>query len=215
MLSLCLIEDNKKLWALLHQWLLDEGWRCDRYTSVEKLSEKHFVRYHVFLVDVMLPWENGYSFVKRIRERSDVWIIMLTAKGWIDDKKLWFTAWADDYLVKPFSLDELTMRIQALSTRLSDIAYYNYENIFIDWKSRLARKWDEVLHLTPIEWEVIWCLLAHKWVVASRADIIEHVRWADEMRWMSRSLDVTISHLRSKFSKDMINTIAWVGYQIA
>lgn len=215
MLSICLIEDNKKLWTLVHQWLLDEWWRCDRYTSVEKLSEKHFMRYHIFLVDVMLPGQDWFSFVQTLRECSDVGVIMLTAKWSLDDKKVWFDAWADDYLVKPFSLDELILRIEALSTRLSDISYYTFWEIFIDWKSRLARKWEEILHLTPIEREVLKCLLAHTWVVAQRADIIEHVRWADEMRWMSRSLDVTISHLRSKLSKEMIQTIPWIWYQIA
>ena len=214
MLSICLIEDNKKLWPLIHQWLIEAGRRCDRYSSVEKLSEKHFVRYHIFLVDVMLPGEDGYSFVERIRERSDVGIIMITAKWSLADKQTWFDAWADDYIVKPFSIEELNMRIEALSTRLSDIAYYTYGDIFIDWKSRLARNGEKILHLTPIEWEVLGCLLSHKWVVAQRADIIDHVRWADEMRGMSRSLDVTISHLRSKLGKEIINTIPGVWYQI-
>ncbi len=215
MLSLCLIEDNKKLWPLVHQWLLEAWWRCDRYSSVEKLSEKHFVRYHIFLVDVMLPGEDGYSFVEKLRERSDVWIIMLTAKWSMEDKKTGFAVWVDDYLVKPFSMEELKMRIEALSTRLTDTAFYTFEEIFIDRKSRLARKWDTVLHLTPIEWEVLGCLLRNKWVVAQRADIIDHVWGADEMRWMSRSLDVTISHLRSKLTKQMIQTVAGVWYQIA
>ena len=214
MLHICLVEDNVKLWDMVQQSLLEEWYMCDWYTSVEKIDAWKQARYHVFLVDVMLPWEDGISFAARLREESKVWIIMLTAKSWMHDKEAWFDSGADDYITKPFKMRELILRIDALSQRLEPTNFFKLWDIFIDRKSRCAKKWWELVHLTPTEWEVMWCLLRGKWSVCRRADLIEHVWWTDEMYGMNRSLDVSIANIRKKLWKECIDTTPWVWYQL-
>jgi len=214
MLSLCLIEDNKKLWNLLQQALLEEWYACDWYTSAEKVSFNNITKYHIFIIDVMLPGEDGYSFAKRLREAVPVGIIFLTARWSLQDKQQWFEAGADDYIVKPFVTDELVMRIDSLSTRIKDIHYFVFNDISIDWKGREIKKGDAYMHLTPIEWEVLWYLLRNVWLVCNRTDIIEYVRGTDDLFSMSRSLDVTIANIRKKLDKKMIETITNVWYKI-
>ncbi len=214
MLSLCLIEDNQKLWSMLQESLIDEWYSCDRYQSVESFPIKHSSRYHIFLLDVNLPWSDGISLAKTLRELWTVGIIFLTANWTIGDKTKWFNAWADDYIVKPFTTAEVILRIESLSTRLSDKHYFVYNDIYIDWKHREAKKWETQIHLTPIEREVLWYLLKNAWYQCNRSDIIDHVRWHDAMFSMSRSLDVAIAHLRSKLHKELIETISGVWYKL-
>ncbi len=214
MISLCLIEDNQKLGSMISEVLIDEWYHCDRYESVESFPIQHSLRYHIFLLDINLPWEDGLSFATKLREWWTVGIIFLTAKWTLDDKMKWFDAWADDYLVKPFETKELIARIDSLTTRLSEQYYYVFDDIYIDQKNREVKKWESHIHLTPIEREVLWFLLRSTGFVCSRWDIIDHVRWHDALFSMSRSLDVTIAHLRSKLQKEMIETVSGVWYKI-
>lgn len=214
MLSLCLIEDTEKLWTLIQETLIDEGFLCDRYTSVEAFPTKHISRYHIFLLDINLPGTDGVTFAKELREVWPMGIIFLTAKGSLSEKEEWFATWADDYIVKPFSPKELIMRIDALSSRLTDIHYFEYKDIYIDWKHHEAKRWSTHIHLTPIEREVLGYMLRYVWLPCQRSDIIDHVWWYDAMFSMSRSLDVTIARLRNKLDKELIETISWVWYKI-
>ncbi len=214
MLSLCLVEDNMKLWKLLHASLCDAWYVCDWYTAAEDFSFDMLDTYHIFLIDVMLPGEDGFSFAEKLRERARVGIIFLTAKWSLQDKKEWFGVWADDYIVKPFVTQELILRIESLAMRISDTHYYTYEDIIIDREAREAKKSGEVVHLTPIEWEVVWYLLRNIWLACNRTDIIEYVWSTDDIFSMSRSLDVAIATIRKKLDKRMIETITNVWYKI-
>lgn len=214
MLSLCLIEDNQKLWSMLQESLIDEWYSCDRYQSVESFPPQHSSRYHIFLLDINLPGADGLSLADTLREHSDVGIIFLTANGTLDDKVKGFDAWADDYIVKPFATAELVARIESLSSRLSDKHYFVYKDIYIDQKHREIKKWDTHIHLTPTEREVLWCLLKDAWYQCNRGDIIEHVWWYDALFSMSRSLDVAIAHLRKKLHKEMIETVSGIWYKL-
>lgn len=214
MLILALIEDNEKIGNLLQQALFDEWYTCDRHTSVEAIDQKKFLTYHIFLVDVMLPWEDGIHFAERVREKSKAGIIFLTAKSTIDDKEQWFNAWADDYITKPFKTKELFMRIDALAQRLEPTVFFQIKNVLIDWENRLITKDQKIIHLTPTEREIVWCLLRSKWIVCLRANLIEHVWWIDELFGMNRSLDVAIANIRKKLWKQFIETIPWVGYKL-
>ena len=214
MLSICLIEDNKKLWLMIQESMIDEWYTCDRYDSVEKFPTKHSSRYHIFLLDVNLPGMSGYEFGAQLRDVWPVGIIFLTANWTIEDKMKWFDAGADDYLVKPFSTKELVLRIESLSMRLSDKHYFVYGELYIDRKNHEVKKGEQHIHLTPIEREVLWYMLKSVWFACSRADIIDHVWWYDALFSMSRSLDVTIAHLRKKLDKWFIETISGVWYKV-
>lgn len=214
MLNICLVEDNEKLGNLLHKELLDAWYASDRYTSVESIDLAKSMRYHIFVLDIMLPWQDGISFAEQLRGHSKVGIILLTAKSTFDAKKEGFEAWVDDYLTKPFKTKELCMRIDALAQRLETSHYYKLDDIFIDRKNRLAKKWDKMVHLTPTEREVMGCLVRNNWLLCQRVDIIEHVWWTDELFWMNRSLDVTIAHIRKKLWQECVETVPWVWYKL-
>lgn len=213
MLSLCLIEDNEEIGELVHDALERKWLNIDRFRSAEQVKLPEYVSgYDIFLIDVMLPWKDGFTLAWEIRDISQAGIIFLTAKWELADKEEAFYQWADDYLTKPFSVKELLLRIEALGQRLPQEVRYTRWDCTIYRQRRKVIKWDKEVHLSPIEREVLWCLLRHEWVVCSRADIIEYTRWGDALFTMSRSLDVTISHLRKKLHKEMIETVTWVGY---
>ena len=171
-------------------------------------------KYHIFILDVMLPGMDWFEFAKLIREKTFAGIIFLTAKSTLQDKASWFEAGADDYMTKPFETKELLFRINALSKRLEDIQFVQYDNIFIDVKSYLARKSGELVHLTPNEWWVLTCLIQARGMVVQRTDILEDVWWGEAIFSMSRSLDVTITYLRKKLSPQLIETVVWIWYKM-
>lgn len=210
--SLCLVEDNQTLWSLIHQWLMEEGFECTWYTSAEDV--KDIEKYDCFLLDVMLPWQDWYSLWAHIRKQSNAGIIFLTAKWQLQDKSQWFEAWGDDYLVKPFAMQELTMRIDALLERIPNQSVYIAEDIVINFDKRTVSKKNNVIHLTPIERKVLETLHNNVWIPCSRVVLVEAWRGHEDLFSMSRSLDVTIANLRSKLGKTCIITISKIGYQL-
>ena len=199
---------------MVYEWLLEAWYDCDRYMSVEETSETDISDYHLFVLDVMLPGVDGFSFGKEIRKHSEAGIIFLTAKSWLDDKIEWFDLGGDDYLTKPFKMKELIARIDALSTRLEPTHYITIWDVSLDRKARSIRKHNELVHLTPTEWELVWFLLKNRWSVCRRADIIEYIWWGDQVYEMSRSLDVAVANIRKKLGKEFITTLPWVWYQL-
>lgn len=214
MLSLCLVEDNKKLGMLIQESLAEIWYTCDWYQSVEELPQDSISRYHIFLLDVNLPGVSWFDFAKTLKKTESVGIIFLTANWTIDDKQEGFDAWADDYITKPFAVKELILRIKSLSKRLSKTWFFIYNEFIIDCKNHKAKHATTPIHLTPTEWLVLEYLIRRAGSVCQRTDIIDEVWWYEAVYTMSRSLDVTIAHLRNKLDKQLIETIAWVGYTI-
>jgi len=215
MLKICLFEDNTKIGALTQRWLQKRWCHCDRFTSYDEWKERKLtMSYHLFLIDVMLPGIDGTQIAEKIRLWSDAWIIFLTAKSWLEDKIKWFNNGWDDYITKPFKMEELCLRIDALASRLSSSHYVSFGDLSIDIKNRSVTKGKEDIHLTPTERAVLSLLIAKRPWTATRADIIEEVWWWDQLFEMRRSLDVVIVALRKKIGKDHILTISWVGYRI-
>jgi DNA-binding response OmpR family regulator len=110
-----------------------------------------------------------------VRKTCNIGIIFLTAKSDIETKSESFGNGADDYVTKPFKMEELIMRIEALSMRLSPQDYFIFEDIYLNSNTKEGKKGDTPIHLTPNEWLVIDFLLSHHHRVVQRADIIEHV----------------------------------------
>lgn len=214
MLHICLVEDSTKLWSMIHEEIIDQWFTCDWYTCVEDIHMNFLQRYHIFILDVMLPGKDWYSFAHEIREICNAGIIFLTAKSSIDHKEEWFDAWADDYITKPFHTKELIMRIDALSERLEPTHFVQLDNVCIDITNRMAKKDNTLVHLTPIEREVLSCLIRNNWSVCRRADLIEKVRWTDQVYGMHRSLDVSVAHIRKKLWKHCIETVPSVWYKL-
>ena len=171
--------------------------------------------FDIILLDLMLPWMSGEEICKKIKFEKDIPIIMTTAKWQLEDKLEWFELWADDYLVKPFDLEELEARIKALTRRKqSGNKPIKKWNITIDIQNRKILKWEKEVKLTVKEYNILEYLVKNIWIPLSRTDIIQEVWWWDSLFDDDGKLDVYISTLRGKLGKDIIETVKWFGYRM-
>ncbi len=210
------VEDNKEIWSNVVAYLEAEWFTVDWYKDWESWIEAGLTkRYDCIILDVMLPWVNGMDICKAIREKKRVPIIMTTAKGTIHDKSQWFWYGADDYLVKPFEMAELVMRINALLKRSDThdhIVLWDVE-IYVD-ENRVVKAWEEI-SLTLKERQIFIALVDAWWSTVERSSLIEIVWWWDALfdnnDW---KLDVYIANLRRKLWRELIETIKGVWYRI-
>lgn len=209
------IEDNyriaKNVIAYLETEWFSVKWIADGKQWLEEALHGYF---DCLILDVMLPGIDGFSICHELRKHKQIPIIMTTAKWEIDDKSKWFEGWADDYLVKPFELAELVMRIHALLKRsnTSDIVYVWDIEILID-ENRCMKNGHEI-KLTLKEWQILMELLDAPWITVTRSDIVESVWWEEALFEADGKLDVYMANLRKKLGKEYIETIKWVWYRI-
>ncbi len=170
--------------------------------------------FDIVLLDIMLPDMSGFEVLRTLRTSSDVAIIMLTAKWEIEDKEQGFLWWADDYLVKPFELRELWLRIQSVLQRKNTSDIIHVWDLFINMQANTVSKNYVTLSLSQTEWLILSLLVIEQWQAVSRASLIDHVWWAEDMYSHSRSLDVHIARLRQKIWKTYIQTVTWFGYRL-
>ena len=137
----------------------------------------HQFHYDLLIVDWMLPKMNGIELCTKIRTNSDLPMIMLTAKGEISDKLEGFDHGFDDYLVKPFDLDELVARIRALYKRTVGVSEeFSYQNILVQLETRRVMKAGQEVNITIKEFYILEYLIRHRGLPVSRADLVEYVR---------------------------------------
>ncbi|BAN03529.1 response regulator transcription factor [Ilumatobacter coccineus] len=173
------------------------------------------------IVDVMMPHVDGLSMCRALRRRRNrVPILVLTARSSIGDRVEGLDAGADDYLVKPFSLDELLARVRALIRRShhadapepTDVG-----DLVLDPRTRSARRGERRIELTKTEYELLAMLMAHPGAVLTREVIYDRI-WGCDLSATSRSLDVYVSYLRQKTEADgeprMIQTVRGIGFMI-
>lgn len=177
------------------------------------------------ILDLMLPDLSGEKICEKIREDSDVPILMLTAKNMEDDKINGLALGADDYLTKPFSPRELVMRVKAILRRTNrnvDIAddhimSFNNKDIVINKEERIVKKAGEVLNITPNEYEILLLFTRNPNKVFTRSQIID-VALGYEFVGYDRTIDAHIKNLRKKIEDDIKNpeyimTVYGVGYK--
>jgi len=209
------VEDTKEIWENVVAYLEAEWFSVSRYTTgeaaLEALEKKWF---DIALLDVMLPWIDGFDLCERIRAKKQIPIIMTTAKGTIDDKSSWFGNGADDYLVKPFALEELVMRIKAHLKRAQwwDYIHLGDIELYID-ENRCLKNWEEIT-LPLKEWQVLLSIVEWWWMTVSRASICEEVWWWESLFENDAKLDVYIANVRKKLGKELIVTVKGVGYKL-
>jgi len=172
----------------------------------------------VVVLDVMLPGTDGLTLCQRVRQSSDVPILMLTARDSVPDRVAGLEAGADDYLVKPFSLDELVARLRALLRRAADrprprrLAYADLE---LDLRSWRASRGGQPLPLTATEFRLLELFLRHPEEVLSRDEVLAAV-WGDDPPVESNVVDVHVANLRQKLESGgrprLIQTVRGVGY---
>ena len=175
----------------------------------------------IVILDIMLPDKDGYEILKEIKDKNpDIPVIFLTAKDKVYDKVKGLEIGADDYIVKPFETIELIARIKACLRRVKSkcSGQVIYGDLFVDFKRRVVKKSDEVLNLTPKEFEILCYLMSRKGEVVTKEDL-KKTLWNEEKLYAwSRAIDVHIMHLRKKIEDDpskprYIITVPSVGYK--
>ncbi|KGJ91551.1 response regulator transcription factor [Colwellia psychrerythraea] len=201
-ISVLLVEDDIDLAATVVDYLEIEGISCDHAANgVQGLSLIDNNDYHVILLDINLPRLDGLSVCQKVRASSDdTPILMLTARDSLKDKVAGFDAGTDDYLVKPFEIEELLVRIIALSKRRSGQATsLNVGNLALQLKARTATYAGESLKLTPITFKLLEKLMREATKPVTRNKLMLAV-WGEDQP-DSNSLKVHIHHLRKQLDK--------------
>ena len=221
-MRLLLVEDEKQLSEALQQILIKNKYTVDAvYNGDEGLDYALTDVYDVIILDIMMPKLNGIEILKMIRKRKiSTPVILLTAKGSVEDRILGLDSGADDYLPKPFSPDELLARLRALTRRNGD---FINENIleFSDIKLNLSTYDMEVndnsITLTQKEFEILKYFMQRPKLVVSKDDLITKL-WGFDSDIEHNNIEVYISFLRKKLayveSNVKITTIRRVGYRL-
>lgn len=218
-LFLLLVEDDFDLAETIVQYLELEGMACDHAASGEaglKLIQQN--TYDVLLLDIMLPRLSGLDLCRTLRSQGlDTPVLMLTARDAMDDKQAGFDMGADDYLVKPFAMQELIMRCQALARRKSGQAkIFKAGDLTMHLDSREVFRKGRKLRLTPTGWTILETLIRSSPGVVSRQKLAQAV-WGDELP-ESDSLKVHLHKLRQQVDlpadSAMLHTIQGHGYAL-
>ncbi|WP_147534085.1 response regulator transcription factor [Bacillus marasmi] len=223
MKNILVVEDEVNVATVLKGYLEKEGYVV--YTATSGLAGLDLFKAHDFqliLLDLMLPDISGEEVCKIIRQSSNVHIFMLTAKGALENRIEGLNIGADEYLIKPFSPRELTARVNALFRRLnngdgSSQYLFNDGNLIIDYEKRIVKVQNEVVLLTPNEFDILYTLVANKGKVLSREQLINKIFGAD-FEGYDRTIDVHIKNIRKKIETDTKNpkyvvTVMKVGYK--
>lgn len=215
-----LIEDEAQVAAFITQGLREQSFTVDAVQSGlegEQLARKH--DYDALIIDVMLPRKSGFAVCRTIRTfNASVPILLLTALDSIEDKTEGFTAGADDYLVKPFDVRELLLRLQALVRRKSSQEQghlLTLADLQLDTDAKRVTRAGQDIELTAREYALLEYLMRNQRRIVSRYNIAENV-WNSEQRAESNTIEVFITFLRRKIDKEftpkLIHTVVGMGY---
>ena len=218
------VEDEVAISEPLADHLSREGFDAEVVASLAMATEA-FDRFQpdLVLLDVMLPDGDGRDLCRDLRRRSDIPIIMLTARGEEIDRIVGLELGADDYVVKPFSAGELVARMRAIMRRGRSTATrkepISVGAITLDPAARTVTKGDDVLELAAKEFDLLHMLMVHSGEVVKREDIMDEV-WDPHWFGPTKTLDVHISWLRKKIEDDpatprFITTVRGVGFRFA
>ncbi len=214
-MKVLLIEDNKTIANNIKKYLELSDFEvliCENWLFWLEVARNN--DFDIILLDLMLPWMSGEEICKKIKAEKDIPIIMTTAKWQLEDKLEWFELWADDYLVKPFDLEELEARVLALAKRLPKKEELVFEDVRLDLNQKKVFKWDEELKFSLKEFQILEMLMQNQWIAISRLDIIEEIWWGEAGFEEDGKLDVYLSTIRRKIGKDRIETIKWFWYRM-
>ncbi len=218
-----LIEDDQRLTRLMTRVLQEEHFSVDVAHDGDTGLEIALRGAHdVAVVDWMLPGRDGPAVCRAIRAaRVPLGILMLTARGQVEDRVAGLDNGADDYLVKPFAFDELLARLRALGRRAGDGLGDAWElrcgDLVLDLRARTARRGAQTLDLTSTEWNLLECLMRHPGQALTRQQILDYV-WSYDTGVQPTMVDVYVSYLRRKLNvpgrPDPIHTLRGVGYRL-
>ena len=219
-----IIEDEEKIARFLELELNHEGYATEKAsdgrTGLDKALEGHF---DLIVLDVMLPELNGFEVLRRLRKTSSVPVIMLTARDAVMDKVAGLDGGADDYMTKPFAIEELLARIRLILKKQTKVVTEKPEHalscnkLVMDPDAYEVRYDGELVELTHREVELLKVLLENKNIVVNRDTLLQKVCGYDYMG-ETNLVDVYVRHIRNKLDEKydvkMIKTVRGVGYVI-
>ncbi|MDP9959189.1 response regulator transcription factor [Chryseobacterium lathyri] len=220
-MNILVIEDDRRVAELIQRGLEEHDFSTE--LAVDGLSGKTLVinkSYDLIITDILMPKLNGIDFCKQIRRiKPHIPIIMLTALGTTDDKVEGFDAGADDYLVKPFEMRELIVRIRALLKRVPKNSekdfFLKYADLEMDLQTKTVKRDTKEINLTPKEFDLLTYMVQNSEKVLTRTEIAEKV-WNTYFDTGTNFIDVYINYLRKKIDKDfepkLIHTKPGMGF---
>lgn len=212
-----IIEDEKNISNLLKLELTHANYECDQAFDGESGLNKALNQdYELILLDLMLPRINGIEVCRQLLLKKQTPIIMLTARDEVMDKVNGLQVGADDYLAKPFAMEELLARINALLRRVSNqnkSLKYKYGEIEIDVINHHVKFKDETITLTTTEFDLLSLLVKNGGNIVTKNDILNKV-WGYEKNVSTNVVEVYIRYLRNKLAGINIETIRGIGYRL-
>ena len=215
-INILIVEDEKEIREGVSEYLSEVGYNVisaeDGMQAIELFKNS---KIDLVILDIMLPKANGFVVLNKIRQESNVPVIMLTAMSDDYTQIMSFDEKADDYITKPFSIIVLHKRIEALLRRgvkVSENKKWFYGDIEIDFEGYSARKNGENIDLKPKEIKLIELLLQYEGKVLTRAQILDNL-WRIEEAPNDRVIDVYIKNIRKKLLLDCIVTVKGIGYK--
>ena len=218
MKKILIVEDESSISDFVKLELEYEGYQVSiKEDGREGLKEALENDYDLIILDIMLPSMNGFEICRRLKREKNTPIIMLSAKDSVTDKVNGLQIGADDYIPKPFAIEELLARINAIFRRVDSIDNYivKFKDLVINRNSRTVSRNDKEINLTNKEYELLMILIDNKDKVVTRDELLEKI-WGYEYEPETNVTDVYVRYLRSKLNnenkEEYIQTIRSVGY---
>jgi len=220
-MRILIVEDEKKVASFIKKGLQQEGYAADTvHDGARAVENAALFEYDLLILDLMLPTKSGLEVLREIRmKRPKLPVLVLTAKGNVDDKVAGLDAGADDYLIKPFAFAELSARIRALLRRgTQESSRLRLADLEMDTAARQVRRAGQTIDLKLKEYALLEFLLRNVHRPVTRTMIVEHV-WDIHFDSVSNVVDVHINSLRNKidkgFPRPLIHTVRGVGYMLS
>ncbi|HEY8685322.1 MAG TPA: response regulator transcription factor [Chloroflexota bacterium] len=222
-MHILVVEDEERLAALVRRVLVEERHAVDvAHDGDTGLDLADSDTYDLVILDVMLPGMDGFEVCRQMRaDGVETPVLMLTARGAVDDRVAGLNVGADDYLVKPFALEELLARVNALLRRrkgsLETSTELRAKDLTLDLVRHEVRRGNRIIELTAKEFALLEYLMRHPGQVLTRTQITDHV-WRYDIDALSNVVDTYIHYVRDKVdrghSSPLIKTVRGVGYKI-
>ena len=216
-MRILLIEDDTALGGPVRDQIASDGQSVDWVTRLDAASDAMAAAvYDLILLDLMLPDGRGIGFLKALRARGEVTpVIILTALDQVSDRIAGLNAGADDYLVKPFDLAELSARIGSVARRYAGNPnpIISHGGLDIDLAARSVRRDGRPVALTAREWALLEAFLSHPGQLLSKAQL-EQKLYAFDAEVESNTIEVHVSRLRKKLGHAVIDTVRGIGYRL-
>ena len=224
MYRILICDDEKDIVSALRIYLVSEGYEVvEAYNGKEAVSIVEEMEIHLALMDIMMPVMDGISAMVKIRETSNIPVMILSAKDQDADKILGLDLGADDYLTKPFNPMEAMARINSnirrfysLGAKSKELKQLQVRNLRLDTESCVVYQDDQPIDLTSVEYKLLRLFMEHPGKVFTKQQVYENV-WGEEYAIADNNIMVCISRLRAKLSEDSsayIKTIRGLGYRM-